>query len=241
MLVDGKLVVVCDGSSNPFVAAVDASNGTVLWRTPRSVEARISHSFVTPNVFQVDGRWQVMAPGPNHFAAYDLADGKELWRIRADGWSVVPQPLIYRDLVIYNHDYDNPELIAARLGGSGDVTDSHVVWRLKRGAPSTPTPLLIGDELYFVSDTGIASCVDAGTGEKHWMERIGGNFSSSPIFVDGKILLLDEDGVATWIRPGKSFETLGKNELPGRTLATPAFLAGAMFLRTDQHLYRFGK
>jgi outer membrane protein assembly factor BamB len=144
-------------------------------------------------------------------------------------------------LVIYNHDYDNPELIAARLGGSGDVTDSHIVWRLKRGAPSTPTPLLIGDELYFVSDTGIASCVDAGTGEKHWMERIGGNFSSSPIFVDGKILLLDEDGVATWIRPGKSFETLGKNELPGRTLATPAFLAGAMFLRTDQHLYRFGK
>jgi outer membrane protein assembly factor BamB len=241
MLVDGKLVVVCDGSSNPFVAAVDASNGAVLWRTPRSVEARISHSFVTPNVFQVDGRWQVMAPGPNHFAAYDLADGKELWRIRADGWSVVPQPLIYRDLVIYNHDYDNPELIAARLGGSGDVTDSHVVWRLKRGAPSTPTPLLIGDELYFVSDTGIASCVDAGTGEKHWMERIGGNFSSSPIFVDGKILLLDEDGVATWIRPGKSFETLGKNELSGRTLATPAFLAGAMFLRTDQHLYRFGK
>jgi outer membrane protein assembly factor BamB len=241
MLVDGKLVVVCDGSSSPFVAAVDANTGKVLWKTPRSVEARISHSFVTPNVFQVDGRWQVMAPGPNHFAAYDLADGKELWRIRADGWSVVPQPLIYRDLVIYNHDYDNPELIAARLGGSGDVTDSHVVWRLKRGAPSTPTPLLIGDELYFVSDTGIASCVDAGTGEKHWMERIGGNFSSSPIFVDGKILLLDEDGVATWIRPGKAFETLGKNELPGRTLATPAFLAGAMFLRTDQHLYRFGK
>ena len=238
VLHQGKLVIVCDGSSKPFVAAVDAESGKVAWKSLRSVEARISHSFVTTTVAMVDGRAQVMAPGPDHFAAYDLASGAELWRVLAPGWSVVPQPVIGHGLVIYNHDYDNPELLAVRLGGSGDVTDSHIVWRLKRGAPSTPSPLLVGDELYFVSDKGIASCVNARTGEAHWMERFGGNYSASPIWANGRILFLNEDGLATWVRPGQKFEVLGKNEVSGRTFATPAFSNGAMYLRTDQQLYK---
>src|SRR5690606_38704741 len=127
-------------------------------------------SFVTPTVAVIDGRPQVLAPGPGLFAAYDPATGEELWRIVAPGWSVVPQPAVGHGLVIYNHDYDHPELIAARLGGTGDVTESHIVWRHKRGAPSTPSPLLVGDELYFISDDGIMTCVDASTGEPHWVE-----------------------------------------------------------------------
>ncbi len=234
----GKLVVVCDGSTNPFVAAVDAKTGKVAWKTPRSIAARISHSFVTPAVAIVDGKPQVMAPGPDHFAAYDLATGGELWRLLAPGWSVVPQPAIGHGLVIYNHDYDNPELVAIKLGGSGDLTDSHVVWRIKRGAPSTPSPVLVGDELYFVSDKGVASCVNARTGEAHWVERLGGNYSASPIFANNLILFLNEDGEAIWVRTSKEFEVVAKNEVPGRTLATPAFSDGAMYLRTDEHLYR---
>lgn len=241
VLHDGKLVVVCDGSTNPFVAAVDAKSGKIAWKSPRSIPARISHSFVTAAVAEVDGKAQVMAPGPEHFAAYDLETGKEVWRVLAPGWSVVPQPTIGHGLVIYNHDYDNPELIAVRLGGKGDVTDSHIAWRITRGAPSTPTPLLIGEELYFVSDNGIASCVNAKTGERHWMERLGGNYSASPIFVNGQILFLNETGLATWVKPGTEFVSTGKNELPGRTMATPAFSDGAMYLRTDEYLYKFAQ
>jgi len=237
----GKLAIVCDGSVDPFVAAVDAASGKVLWKQPRSIKARISHSFVTVSVAEVDGKAQVMAPGPDHFAAYDLETGEELWRVLAPGWSVVPQPTVAHGLVIYNHDYDNPELMAVRLGGSGDVTDSHVAWRLKRGAPSTPTPLLIEKDLYFVSDDGIASCVDVITGERHWMERLGGNFSASPVFANGHVLFLDESGHATWIRPGHTFQEVRKNEVPGRTLATPAFANGAMYLRTDEFLYRISQ
>ena len=151
---------------------------------------------------------------------------------------MVPQPAIGHGLVFYNHDYDNPELMAVRLGGTGDITDTHVAWRINRGAPSTPSPLLVGDELYFVSDKGIASCVDAKTGESHWMERLGGNFSASPVFVNGRILFLNETGTATWVALGKKFEELGKNEVPGRTLATPAFSDNAMYLRTDEYLYK---
>ena len=241
VLHDGKLAIVCDGSKEPFVTALDASTGKVLWKTPRSVAAKISHSFVTPTVTVVDGQAQVLAPGPDHFAAYDLATGKELWKVRAPGWSVVPQPTVTHGMVIYNHDYDNPELIAARLGGSGDVTESHIVWRLKKGAPSTPTPLLVGEELYFVSDKGIASCVDVKTGERHWMERVDGNYSASLFLVNGKILLLNEEGGATWIQPGKQFKVLGKNRVTGRTLASPAFDEGTLYLRTDEHLYKYAR
>lgn len=239
VLADGKLVIVCDGSTSPFVVALDASNGKIAWKTTRSVEAKISHSFVTAAVAKVGERFQVFAPGPDHFASYDLDTGKELWKILAPGWSVVPQPIVTNGMVIYNHDYDNPELIAAKIDGTGDVTESNVVWRLKKGAPSTPTPLLVGDELYFVSDTGVVSCVDVKTGEKHWMERLGGNFSASPILVNNHVLFLDENGIASWIKPGKEFVVVGKNELPGRTFATPAFSNGSMYLRTDEALYKF--
>lgn len=238
---DGRLFVVCDGSSQPFVAAIDAGTGKVAWKTPRSVSARISHSFVTPIVAVVDGRPQAMAPGPEHFAAYDLETGAELWRVLAPGWSVVPQPVIGHGLVIYNHDYDHPELLAVRLGGSGDVTDTHVAWRIKRGAPSTPSPLLVGAELYFVSDEGIASCANAGTGDIHWQVRLGGNYSASPVFANDSLLFLNEEGLATWVRPGQKFEVIGKNQVPGRTFATPAFSGGAMYLRTDTHLYRISQ
>ena len=147
VLHDGKLVIVCDGSTNPFVAAIDAKTGKLAWKQPRSILGKINHSFVTPTVTVIDGKAQVMAPGPDHFAAYDLETGVEVWRVKAPGWSVVPQPAIGHGLVIYNHDYDNPELLAVKLGGKGDVTESNIVWRLKQGAPSSPSPLLVGDEL----------------------------------------------------------------------------------------------
>jgi len=238
VLKNGKLFIACDGTSGPFVAAVDAATGKVAWKTARSVEARISHSFVTATVTDVNGRSLALAPGPDHLAAYDLETGHEIFKVHAPGWSVVPQPAIGHGMVFYNHDYDNPELMAVKLDGKGDVTESHVVWRINRGAPSTPSPLLVGDELYFVADNGIASCVDAKNGDRHWMERLGGNYSASPVLANGRILFLSESGEATWVSSGREFAALGKNTVPGRTFATPAFADGAMYLRTDEFLYK---
>lgn len=241
VLRDNKLVIICDGSTNPFVCALDASTGKVAWKTPRSVTAKISHSFGTAAITKVGDKTQVLAPGPDHLAAYDLQDGKELWKVLAPGWSVVPEPILIDDMVIYNHDYDNPELMAVRLGGQGDVTQTNVVWKSPRGAPSTPTPLLIGSELYYVSDNGVASCIDARTGQRHWMERLGGNYSASPVYVNDHVLFLSEDGMATWVQATKQFQSVGKNQISGRTFATPAFYKNAMFLRTDEHLLKISQ
>jgi outer membrane protein assembly factor BamB len=118
------------------------------------------------------------------------------------------------------------------------VTATRIAWRLQRAAPHTPSPLLVGDELYVVSDLGVATCLDARTGETHWIQRLGGNYSASPLFADGRIYFLSEEGVATVISPGKQFNRLTRNFLDGATLASIAVSGGALFIRSDSHLYR---
>jgi outer membrane protein assembly factor BamB len=131
-----------------------------------------------------------------------------------------------------------PAVLAVRADGTGDVTATHVAWSMTRGAPFTPSPLLVGDELYVISDLGVLSCVDAKTGKLHWRQRVGGNHSASPVFADGRIYFLSEEGVATVIAPGTTFKRLADNELDGATLASMAIAHGSIFIRTLTHLYR---
>jgi outer membrane protein assembly factor BamB len=157
------------------------------------------------------------------------------------GFSVVPRPVFAHGLLFVNTDYDFPKLFAIRPGGEGDVTSTHLAWQTGRGAPSTPSALVAGEELYFVSDAGIATCADAKTGKVHWNERLGGGFSASPVFADGRVYFQNEEGVGYVLKAGKSFEQLAKNELGERTLASCAVDDGALFIRGAEHLFRIGK
>jgi outer membrane protein assembly factor BamB len=141
-------------------------------------------------------------------------------------------------MIVLSTGYDSPKFLAIRTGGSGDVTDSHVVWTVKKGAPNTPSPLLVGDELYAVSDGGIASCIDAHTGKVHWQERIGGNYSASPSYCDGKVYFQSEEGDTTVVLADKKFTSLAKSSLKERTFASYAIADNAIFLRTETQLYR---
>jgi outer membrane protein assembly factor BamB len=118
------------------------------------------------------------------------------------------------------------------------VTDSHVAWKVTKAAPANPSPLVIGDEVYIVSDQGIASCLDAKSGEQRWQQRIKGTYSASPLTADGKIYFFSEDGTITVIQPGKEFKELAANHLDGRCFATPAIVGHSLIIRTDTHLYR---
>lgn len=234
------LLVSCDGSDAQFVAALDRKTGRVRWNSPREPNDYFKKfAFSTPLVIDVKGATQVISQGASSATAYDPANGRPIWRVRyAEGYSVVPRPVYGHGLVFISTGFDRPTLIAVRPDGRGDVTESHVVWRLDRGAPNTPSPLLVGDELYVVSDSGTATCLDAKTGTVHWRERVGGASSASPIHAAGRIYFLDEAGVAMVVKPGKTFERLARNEVKARTFASPAAIEGALFLRTDRHLYR---
>jgi outer membrane protein assembly factor BamB len=239
-LYHGLLIVSCDGSDEAFVAAIDTQTGKIRWKTSR--RQPWEQAYTTPLVIRVGDRDQIVSVGAYRAAAYDPDSGKEIWRVSyADGFSNVPRPVFGHGLVYIATGFQQPTLLAVRADGTGDVTKTHVAWTLRRGAPLTPSPLIVGDELYVVNDGGIATCLDALTGSIHWQQRLGGNFSASPVFADGRIYFLSEEGVATVIAPGKEFKRLGANTLDGATLASIAVSGGSLFIRSHSHLYRIAQ
>lgn len=241
VLVDGKLIFSCDGSSDPFVVALDSKQGNEVWRVKRSGNAKRKFSFSTPLVLRMDAGTQVLLPGSDMIGAYDPDTGREIWKATYSGYSVIPRPVVGHGMVYFSSGFDRATAIAVKLGGKGDVTKSHAGWVLTKGAPHTPSMLLVADELYMVSDGGIGSCVEAKTGKVIWSERIGGAHSASPIYADGKLYFANEAGVVTVLAAGRKFSVLSKNDLGERTLASPAVADGALFIRTAGHLWRFQK
>lgn len=242
-LVDGLLVFSCDGGQEPFVTALDTETGAVRWKTPRNTTASKKFSFSTPLAIEVDGATQIVSPGSGFVGGYDPKDGRELWRVRyGEGYSVITRPVFAHGLVFVSSSYDRPVLHAIKpAGAKGDATESHVAWTHPKGAPNTPSTLAVGNELYFVSDAGIATCVDARTGAVHWTERLGGGFSASPVAAEGRVYIQNEEGVSTVLKAGKVFEVVAKNELGERTLASPAVMDSALFLRSKSHFWRIGR
>lgn len=239
VFVDGVLIFSCDGGEEHFVVGLDARTGKQLWRTDRHTDAAKKFSFSTPLVIQVQGRKQVVSAGSNAVCAYEPRTGKEIWRVRYDGYSVVPRPVLGHGLLFVCTGYESPKLLAVRVDGTGDVTDTHVAWTVAKGVPLTPSPLLVGEALYLVADNGIVSCLETRTGKQLWQERLNGKFSASPLYANGLVYLQDEDGVGTVLKAGKEFAVVARNDLQERTLASFAAAGKALFVRTEHHLYRF--
>lgn len=237
VLVDGFLIFSCDAAQDPFVIALDGATGKERWRTPRKANARNTFSFSTPLVIEVDGKKQVLSPGSNVLAALDPATGREIWRVRYEGYSVIPRPVYGHGLIFISTGYNEATVIAIRAGGTGDVTDTHVAWRLDRGAPHTPSMLLVGDELYMVADKGMVTCVDAKTGKMHYQERVARQTSASPLYADGKIYIQDELGNGFVLKPGKTLNILAKNELRDKSLASYAVWQNRLLIRTQSALW----
>ncbi len=239
LLVDGALVFSQDGKDLAFVRALDRDSGKEVWRTPRRTAAKNLFSYCTPLLVEADGRRQVVLPGSGAACAYDPATGTELWRVdMGQGYSVVPRPVFAHGLVYVCTGFDKPSLLAVRPGGAGDVTATHVAWRTDRDVPLVSSIVVLGDLLYMVSDKGVASCLDARTGEERWRERLGGQHWASPLAADGKVYFQNVDGVGFVVRAAPAFELLSKNALDGKTLASYAVTGRALLVRTDRHLYR---
>jgi outer membrane protein assembly factor BamB len=228
------LIINCDGTDVQYVVALDKETGKIRWKRDR--RARMAYS--SPLLIRVSGVDQVVSPGADRVIAYNPSNGEEIWWARYDGYSLVARPVYGLGLVYICSGYDSPTLFAVKPDGHGDVTDSHVVWTLRRAAPLNPSPLLVNDALYIVNDKGIASCLEAKTGKVRWQERLNGEFTASPLYADGHIYLLNEEGETTVIAPGPDFKKLASSTLEGRTLASLAVSGQAIYLRTDRNLYR---
>jgi outer membrane protein assembly factor BamB len=249
------LIMNFDGSDHQFVIALDKRTGKTGWQTKRSIDFQdldpsgkpaadgdFRKGFATPHVTMINGRWELISLGSKAAYSYNPLNGQELWRVEERAQhSPSTRPVIGHGMIFYPTGFSSGQLLAVRTGGKGLITDSHVAWRVKRGVSNKPSILLIEDLIYIINDTGIASCIDAKSGEQVWQKRIGGEYSASPVYADGRIWFFSEEGKASVIRPGRTFEQLAENQLDEGFLASPAIAGKAFFLRTRTHLYRIEK
>jgi outer membrane protein assembly factor BamB len=238
IIYDDLLIVSCDGLDVQYVVALDKATGKVRWKKTREGY----QAYTTPLIVNFPAGDQVISPGAFQSIAYEPRTGKEIWRVKyAEGFSNVPRPVYGHGLVFICTGFQEPSLLAVQPDGRGDVTKSKVMWKVDRAIPRTPSPLLVGNELYIVTDNGIATCIDAKTGEELWRARVGGNHSASPVYAGGRIYFLNEEGESVVIAPGRKLNHLATNQIDGPTLASMAISHSSIFIRSQTHLYRISE
>jgi outer membrane protein assembly factor BamB len=232
-----------------YLLRIDADTGRTVWRVERPTKAirESPDSYTTPAVLQVGGSTELVISGGDVVTGHDPATGQELWR--ADGlnpennpfYRIVASPVVGEDGLVFVPSRERP-LMAVRAGGRGDVTASHVAWKFDSG-PDVPTPVTDGRHLFIVNDRGIMFCLEAKTGRTVWgPERIApGTYSASPVLADGKLYMINEDGLTTIVRAAATFEKVAENALEDYTLSSPAISEGQIFIRTAAHLWAIGE
>ena len=239
-----RLISHFDGSDQQFIAAFDKNTGKLAWKTSRSGEMdprpQQKKAYGTPLIVTINGQPQVVSSAANNIYGYDPQTGKELWKIHYGelGFSMSTVPVADDQQIYFSTAFGKSAVIALKHAG---VKTPEVAWRNNKNAPKMCSPVLHNDLLFYVDDGGIVSCVDVKTGEAFYRERIGGKFSASPIFADGKLYFSSREGVVTVIAATKEFKILSQNTLDGSLMASPIADGSALFLRTDKALYKIGK
>ena len=236
-----RVIVVQDHAGRSFIAAFSKATGDELWRTPRSSKV----GWNSPVAIRVGDRVEIVYSGQEQVQAYDPETGRELWTVRGNTFEAIPTPVVGHGLIFAASGRGGPTL-AIRPGGSGDVTDSHIVWRAPKGSPFVPSPVLDGEYLYMINDiTSMATAYRARTGELLWQGRLGRprreGFSASPVVVAGKVFFTSDAGETYVLRSGESFELLHVNHLGERVLAAPALVDGRWYFRTEGYLLAIGR
>jgi outer membrane protein assembly factor BamB len=251
ILFEQSLSLTLDGADLQYLIALDKATGKTLWKTDRTVpwndenvpgqmardgDLRKAHS--TPLIVTVEGKPLLLSAGAKAAYGYDPRTGKELWQVRHPAWSAAPVPVYRQGLAYFITGAGKTELLAVRVGGQGNVTDTHVAWRYEDMVAKTASPILVEDKLFMVSDEGMVTCLDAENGKQLWRSRLGGNYAASPLFAGGKLYFFSKQGKATVFEPGPELKVLATNSLPDGFMASPAVVANSLFLRTRTRMYR---
>lgn len=253
VLCRGLLIMARDGSSDgadpklgwqtPWdqarVLALDVATGRLRWAGHRGL-SRISHG--VPAIWEHDGKVEVVSEAGDVVQGFDAATGERLWSSAVIGEGKVPSTVLGDGFVFTAGGWGGKDTIKAfRLGGQGDRKETRLVWEQKKNMPRIPSLLYVKPLLFAITDGGVAACLKATTGELMWQERIGGNFSASPVWAEGRIYFVADHGETTVIAAAPEFSVLAKNPLGEQVQASPAMANGRLFLRTAENLFCIAK
>lgn len=226
------------GWDGATILCFEKASGKVSWRAKRGL-SRLAH--VTPMIINTNGTSQLVSAAGDVIQGHKIVNGELVWTIRSQGEGVTPSIVQGKDYVYTCSGFEKPTIRAVRLGGSGDVTQTHIAWEQTEGVPSIASLLYIEPYLYSVTDAGVLSCFEAATGREVWKKRVQGKHTSSPIYADGRIYLLSElEGESILIQPGAEYKELGRNRLDEVCKGTMAISRGNLFIRSANHLFCIG-
>ncbi|HZN32494.1 MAG TPA: PQQ-binding-like beta-propeller repeat protein [Pirellulaceae bacterium] len=244
ILFENLLIFHMDGYDFHYIVALDKQTGNTVWKMDRNIDygttnGDLMKSFCTPLVIEAAGKTQLISPSSKACMSYDPRTGREFWRVRYASHSGAAMPLFGHGLVYVNTGFGAADLLAVKPDGEGDVTTTHVVWASKKSIGSKPSQVLVGDLIFNVDDNpGVATCIDAKTGEELWSKRLSGEFSASPLYADGKIYYCGQDGITTVVKADREYTELAKNQFADGFMASPAVTGKALILRTRSAIYR---
>jgi outer membrane protein assembly factor BamB len=233
------LVILANQQDGPAsIIALDSATGKTRWKNDRQLRTT-AHS--TPLVLQTKSaapRLFVSNTGDG-ISSLNPRTGEILFRADLLSARCVSSPVVAGDFVlaISGGGGRGRDLTAIPLDSRGDLVASDAAWKRDRNLPYVPTPIAVGEQLFLWGDNGVVSCLQAKTGEEVWTERVGGNYSGSPVCVDGNLYCIAQDGTVAVIEAGREYKLLGKTELGEGSHTTPAISGGRMFLRGFEHLF----
>jgi outer membrane protein assembly factor BamB len=239
VLFEDKVIVDGDSKGDSFLVALSRADGSTLWRKKRTNEG-ISYS--APFIRELAGRTQLIQCGDRCVTGFDPDTGEQLWTVDGPSQEFVATP-VYSEtagLLFISSGWPKQVLLAIRPDGQGNVTETHVVWSDRKGAPYVPSMIVAGDFLFSVNRGGTAFCYEAATGNVHWQEKLG-RHHASPVLIEGLVFLINDDGQVNVIKPGRQFERVARYELGESCYASPAISDGQVFLRGFRHLFCFGR
>jgi outer membrane protein assembly factor BamB len=235
---DGTLFLLCDHAPASYLLAVDAATGRDRWKADRGT-GRSSYS--TPFVVDGPDGAEVIVNSSERVDAYDAATGTPLWHTGNANRFPIPMPVLHDGVLYMSRGYRSGPYLAVRPGGRGDVSGSHVMWRVETGAPYVSSLVFANGLLFMANDAGVITAADAKTGERVWQHRVSGVFSASPIAAAGVVYFPSESGRTIVMRASRTPEVVAENDLEVRLVSSPAASDGRLFLRGDDRLVAIGK
>ncbi|HEX8031939.1 MAG TPA: PQQ-binding-like beta-propeller repeat protein [Vicinamibacterales bacterium] len=238
VLFEDTIILLCYHTPRSYLLALDKRTGAVKWKIdkPAGVE-----SYSSPIVVQGPGGNELIVNSSVGVESFNPATGASLWTYPEVNRFPIPVSMVDNGVLYLSRGYRSSPYMAIRLGGRGDITNSHVAWRVATGGPYVSSLVHYQGVIYMSTDNGILSAVDAGNGQRLWQERVNGIFSASPIAGDGKIYFVSEAGETIVLKAGRTFEVLSRNKLDGHFVASPAAGGGRVFLRADDRIIAVGK